>query len=728
MSDHRDRPTAWLSVPRRTFLKAAGLTGVSLLASTRVSAALRSAGWDEATLPGAEAAAGPDTIMSKAIELGFDPERIYRFVTDEIAYEPYAGVLRGARGTLVSRAGNSMDQALLLASLLSDAGVAIRFQRGTLDIEQAADLLDAAAADRERAAALTEAAIRGATLTTTGAPEASGAQRDLLDSLPDLVERSVTLVADRLDRSAERLTSALRSAGITLPGSAAGLPELELSDHTWVQAAFGTEWLDLDPIMPGATAGTVLASPSGPTLDALPDEFRHRIEFTITGEAVRDGSLATTAIIEHSAFADELAGQPISLAHEKPDGLKALGLAIESLVSGALRYQPVLSVAGTSLVGLESLTFATGGGLLEETDGTPGTEGEATAEWLEVRVISPGQERVARRTLFDRIGDAARAAGTFDLADLAPVELIDLDDELTSEYAPLRAVHFLDVATGVTSADRFATDEVLGDAEILALYPATFHLLRDGLGAMVGLPRGIRAVIDAPNVVDYVISLEPAAAVSLTGAAPGEEKIDLSVDLLIRSSSPSPLVGSDAVLPTRLLAGLLEHEAERLAMGDTPLGDPFPELPVESVGAVFEAAAVQGVGTTVLRSANEVEGLPIDADIAWRLAAGLRDGWVAVVPERPVLLHGRERIGWWLVDPASGAAVDVFQDGRGSAATEEAFLYNRIAFWVRKFVCLGLAIKEVKTLAKLITGDYEGFVIGVAVGYPLHKLLGGHCH
>ena len=81
-----------------------------------------------------------------------------------------------------------------------------------------------------------------------------------------------------------------------------------------------------------------------------------------------------------------------------------------------------------------------------------------------------------------------------------------------------------------------------------------------------------------------------------------------------------------------------------------------------------------------------------------------------------------------MIHPSSGTVTDVFEDGRGAAMTEETGLYYRIAFWVRKFVCLGLAIKQVKTFAKLITEDYEGFAIGVAVGYPLHKLLGGHCH
>lgn len=50
--------------------------------------------------------------------LGWDPEAIIRFVGKEVEFEQYPGLLRGAKGTLMSRAGNSLDQALLLAILL----------------------------------------------------------------------------------------------------------------------------------------------------------------------------------------------------------------------------------------------------------------------------------------------------------------------------------------------------------------------------------------------------------------------------------------------------------------------------------------------------------------------------------------------------------------------------------------------------------------------------------
>lgn len=63
----------------------------------------------------------------------YESEELIRFVTDEIRIEIYAGALRGARGTLVSQAGNALDQSLLLATLLKDSGFEARINRGRLD-------------------------------------------------------------------------------------------------------------------------------------------------------------------------------------------------------------------------------------------------------------------------------------------------------------------------------------------------------------------------------------------------------------------------------------------------------------------------------------------------------------------------------------------------------------------------------------------------------------------
>ena len=80
-------------------------------------------------------------IVQKAAELGKDPARIFAFVRDEIGFESYTGSLRGARGTLWSKAGNALDQASLMIALLRASGVPAQYVKGTLSDELAKKLI-----------------------------------------------------------------------------------------------------------------------------------------------------------------------------------------------------------------------------------------------------------------------------------------------------------------------------------------------------------------------------------------------------------------------------------------------------------------------------------------------------------------------------------------------------------------------------------------------------------
>jgi hypothetical protein len=55
---------------------------------------------DESDASPAAAAAAGGEFADLADSLDYGIERIFRFVADEIRYEPYAGLLRGARGKL----------------------------------------------------------------------------------------------------------------------------------------------------------------------------------------------------------------------------------------------------------------------------------------------------------------------------------------------------------------------------------------------------------------------------------------------------------------------------------------------------------------------------------------------------------------------------------------------------------------------------------------------------
>ena len=84
----------------------------------------------------AVAAAIPE--IAKALH--YSPIKIFEYVRNTFAFQPYGGIMKGPAGTLASRAGNDWDQAGLLIALLEAAGVPAertRFNFGTIQIDAA---------------------------------------------------------------------------------------------------------------------------------------------------------------------------------------------------------------------------------------------------------------------------------------------------------------------------------------------------------------------------------------------------------------------------------------------------------------------------------------------------------------------------------------------------------------------------------------------------------------
>lgn len=72
------------------------------------------------------------TVGDRVAELGGSPEALFRFVQQQIRYQPYSGSVLGAQGVLRARRGNALDQASLLMALLRAAGRDARLVRGRL--------------------------------------------------------------------------------------------------------------------------------------------------------------------------------------------------------------------------------------------------------------------------------------------------------------------------------------------------------------------------------------------------------------------------------------------------------------------------------------------------------------------------------------------------------------------------------------------------------------------
>ncbi|MBN1868533.1 RHS repeat protein, partial [Candidatus Sumerlaeota bacterium] len=86
--------------------------------------------WGAEPEPGAYEIASTEPLHSLAESLKYRPLDVFEWVRREVRYEAYAGTLKGAQGTLFSRAGNDLDKSLLLGALLGICNTEWRLVRG----------------------------------------------------------------------------------------------------------------------------------------------------------------------------------------------------------------------------------------------------------------------------------------------------------------------------------------------------------------------------------------------------------------------------------------------------------------------------------------------------------------------------------------------------------------------------------------------------------------------
>ncbi len=281
-----------------------------------------------------------------AESLGSDPATAYQFVRDHIAFDPYAGVLRGADGALAARAANSWDRALLLRALLEHHGHVTRLAFGELDDDTIDGLLAVATQDAVSA----------------------------LDS-PDVITRASTfdlqLLADRAKRDYALLMDALSAAGELDalgrgddPGSSradAVVPDLRaaIRSHAWVQLgqADGT-WLDLDASLPDAGWGVTLAQAATTSTD-VPGEMRHAVVVRVLVETLDAGDLEEAVYLEVPLTSVEAAGTEMWLLFQPEQSSGDVGL-LGSV--GGKGWQPILLVNEEALGGLAFPLRSSGGG------------------------------------------------------------------------------------------------------------------------------------------------------------------------------------------------------------------------------------------------------------------------------------------------------------------------------------------------------------------------------
>ena len=589
-----------------------------------------------------------------AAALGHDPVRLFEFVRDEIAYEAYRGVLRGPRGTLLARAGNSADRAGLLASLLKAAGQRVRFARGTLPEREARELVTSMWAVKDTT--LTKPEARD-TLRATSATFARAAQRDY-----------------------SLIRTLLKDAKLPSPVAMPSLDSLvaEARSHYWVQWARDGRWEDLDPLFRETNPGRA-STRAEEVLDDLPEAAFHRVLLRVTLEEYKDDVADSRPILTYEAKAADLSAVAVLLAHV-PELWQGPAESVEAALSAAIqdtgRVKPVLAIGGQVVTGDAFLQKPRTGGIGGIRTMLGRREPIASAYWVEFVLVAPdGTRQTVVREIFDRVGPARRKAGQrLDAGQIrSRAEARDAVDVTNTVYGLFFTTGGVDPQHLAEVADAQAAEGLDDIAAALRRTGVAFAAISDGLLSRMASTRAtIRFYPDAPRV----------SIAEMSGGASFRVALDLRrerVRAVAAGGTPETLFA--ATMLRGVVQGTLERVLLEHLIAETQKLGPA-QVATLSTSALFDRAVAERIPILLLpRDRSRLDGT-VPPDVVARLDEAAAAGHLAIAPQRTVSIGGAQRFAWWQVDPRSGETIAVTDEGLHQVTSEVTMVRSKDGKWV----------------------------------------------
>lgn len=613
-------------------------------------------------------------LQARAATLGPAPQAAFEFVRDQIAGEPYPGVLRGAAGTLSAGAGNDLDKALLLAALLAEGGHQVRYAHCVLPADDAGRLVRGYLAHRPPAAA-TDAALSaalGKALEQQGLASARSAEivtsqgriRDWLDAaVQQTATADLSLVRDTLDRAGIRPTPVDPTTAVID----------EARQHYWVQFRAGDNWQDVDTSLPASFDVPSLCDATT-TFDTLPPDLFQAITINVRNETLADGVLSPAIVLSERLLVSEHYGDVLLLFNDMSTQGSLLGGESDRLVPTLVvgkdlrRGQEYELMAGSQSAGFDPFGSALSGG-----DDPP----RIVAQWLELTFEAPGRSTSTTRTLFDTVPPSERAQGSiasrpspeavrmllasqFALAITAgPVNSVAA---MEARFAGLDAKLIGRVFDSKGNLGKITPEELSGVVpQLLSLYALDFALASErALVRMDSAAGQLRLGRDQPmvTIAGSEFNLGPGDAVDL------HTSLDLRHDEIRVVPDGPHNVETAYWLNTRhgLVDAALEHHLPMIAGA----GEPSTSLARFDTSTAIAGARAQGIDLRGAVGADAI-GLLQGGELAdaggLRLAAEVHDGIAIVVPVRPPILDQAPWLGLWTVDLNTGQLYAVGDGG-----------------------------------------------------------------
>jgi hypothetical protein len=550
-----------------------------------------------------------------------DWEDIFKFVRDAIRTEPSYFPLKSAEGVQWSRSGNSLEKALLLAQLLQAKDKTVEIVEGELDAEAAQTLLGGIF------------------------PPARG-------------------FAHKKD------------VPVSVPSEDPGLVAA-VKRHFWVRVENGDDWVDLDPSFPGAEPGKSFA-PAKESYDPADETLTASVSFVL--DYTEGGSAEPQAVLSWEGGMNDVADKPLSLvlvaefkaaaaSEDEEEGGGAAGGVFGGLGGGSRAKKKPSGQVET----FYNAALTVGGDTLEEGQIAAGKKPIAQIGF-QVKVESLGEVvSESRRVLYESSGRASEPPLFQRHAIL-----------ITGSRIPAEA--WQDKLGAVTDEGRRADikSQVAEVRESLKAKKAT----RETLDASAGLEEKIGPelghlvnMIFASTSDDQTEQAAAALAVATWYRVPrilvtsfsGTDKSSQTVfDLRQDRVEAVPLPGQALSMKQAFLygRGVMESALEGKLL------EVFSGKPALSTAALLEEAGRNNVPIRMFskleKSGLEALGLP-DGVMA-KMSPALEAGRIIVVPEKSVRWEGRERWGWWDIDPRTMETIGVLDTGLHQAMIQRTIL------------------------------------------------------
>lgn len=624
--------------------------------------------------------------------LDYDPEDIIAFAKKEVHFEQYPGLLRGAEGTLMSRAGNALDQSVLLATLLRDAGLDARIQRGVLPNDVAQELINQLASSHDQASPFKN--TRDAEAVVLSMAKAIGfsevrAKQLITPPSEDLSWADTVQYRDAKSTS-DRLGKIIYgSRPVTAQADIANRISEEAQDYFWVEYRLGPgyPWASAHPAFPDVGMEQELAEiePIETFADQIPERLQHRVRFQAFIEQ-RLGKETVEHLIAgpYERPAANISGKPIEFSifpmdmfatdHIEGDTLdKAIRDStyfVSVLFDGAPRATAYFDLAGSPVDPFAGGSPAAGvvntvGGRFGQAAGA--LAGEDNPEdfirlnkiWMQYEIIAPGGNTTTHvRTLYDRaqlpaessgIGQHIAQSATFMpmVGSLSPAYVLNANLEKLVSLLPafkLTIASWLEGMQVSATKPKFKAmnNRWIGHLQLYSIFDQGDSLFADNA----------HSYRSGTNIVVYQETLSSSA---------GQVAIDIVSNerrAFIRGAR-GPTFSPELMMQL----GVWETRVEGLLTGGS-------ENSRFNVFVAFENARASGAELMAITSheAEKLDELALSPEALGNAKRDLAEGFTLVIPR--LQAADAESTGWWRVNAETGQTLGMGGDGRGVEITE----------------------------------------------------------